>query len=419
MLTGAPIYGDDLPFWLDIEGQIDTPFMDGGQYDDTYIIRNVRTHIHDTGPAPEDDWYRWFGDTVDFSELDSTERLQVRLLDADSDEPIGDLVFKGVEHILHDDSWFTVEADFIYRYIGSYDYGLDVIGNGVGNRLHGGDAVDILLGEGGGDGLYGGANDDALYGGPGRDFLNGQHGNDTIYGGPGADRMEGSMGRDRLFGGKDADTIDGGQGNDFIDGGSGDDEIEGGDGDDVIQTASGRNTIKGNDGDDRILGGKGKDNIDGGFGDDVLSGRAGDDTIRGHVNNDRLMGNGGDDMLFGGLGRDVLIGGLGEDYLACEFGNDVLTGGLGGQNGDGMTDTFVFEAHRFKSAVGYDTILDFEVGIDKLVLKGFGYDGDFDAFLADATDHPKGVLITLNPRDSVLLVGVDAAELTAGMVDLA
>ena len=83
---------------------------------------------------------------------------------------------------------------------------------------------------------------------------------------------------------------------------------------------------------------------------DKLYGDSADNFIFGDAGNDLLVGRKGDDDLQGGAGRDKLVGGRGDD---------VLTGGDG-------RDSFIFKAkHK-----GDDVVTDFEIGQDRLVLKG-------------------------------------------------
>jgi Ca2+-binding RTX toxin-like protein len=67
----------------------------------------------------------------------------------------------------------------------------------------------------------------------------------------------------------------------------------------------------------------------------------------------RLVGTGS-----GVAGNDTLLGGGGNDRLFGMGGNDTLTGGTG-------VDKFIYSAN-FNN--GNDTVTDFEVGIDKIVL---------------------------------------------------
>ena len=102
----------------------------------------------------------------------------------------------------------------------------------------------------------------------------------------------------------------------------------------------------------------------GAAGDDKLQGAAGNDTIRGLGGNDNLLGLGGNDRLEGYGGNDIINGGDGNDRISGAQGSDILTGG-------GGADTFVYN----HSGHGLDTIIDFEVGLDKI---------DVSAILADA-----------------------------------
>jgi len=90
--------------------------------------------------------------------------------------------------------------------------------------------------------------------------------------------------------------------------------------------------------------------------DDVINGQGGDDTLRGLSGDDLLRGGDGDDELFGGVGEDTLNGGSGDDLLDGGRGDDLLIGGTG-------EDQFVLRRRE-----GVDTIADFEVGVDQIVL---------------------------------------------------
>lgn len=70
---------------------------------------------------------------------------------------------------------------------------------------------------------------------------------------------------------------------------------------------------------------------------------------------DRLSGKGGNDTLIGGAGNDVLDGGR---------GRDMLTGGEG-------ADAFIFS-----KGYGKDTVTDFELGVDTLILDHHLWKGD-------------------------------------------
>jgi Ca2+-binding RTX toxin-like protein len=78
---------------------------------------------------------------------------------------------------------------------------------------------------------------------------------------------------------------------------------------------------------------------------------------------DAIFGGNGDDILNGNLGDDAIYGESGNDRLIGGTGNDLLVGGDGG-------DAFIFQSIRsFQSGdFGRDIVLDFQTGVDKLVL---------------------------------------------------
>ena len=82
-------------------------------------------------------------------------------------------------------------------------------------------------------------------------------------------------------------------------------------------------------------------------GEDRLDGGNGDGGLRGLSGHDRLDGGRGADLLDGGAGTDILIGGAGDDRLAGGLGGDLFVFGRGG---------------------GTDTILDFDLVTDRLLL---------------------------------------------------
>ncbi len=151
----------------------------------------------------------------------------------------------------------------------------------------------------------------------------------------------------------------------------GDNAAMGSEGDDSVSGTASSDLVSGEDGDDRLLGeggsdllvgGDGRDEIDGGLSTDVLSGNTGEDTVSGGE---------GNDLMYGGQDSDMLLGGEGDDVIDGDLGNDVLMGG-------GGSDTFVLD-----DETSIDSILDFEVGIDRLavrVTQSFTFEvGDFNS----------------------------------------
>lgn len=98
---------------------------------------------------------------------------------------------------------------------------------------------------------------------------------------------------------------------------------------------------------------------------DQIDGLDGNDQMQGDAGDDVLDGNAGDDLLFGQAGNDVLIGGIGNDQLVGGDGNDLLIGGPGNDTlfGQAGADSFQFEG-----TAGADTIGDFVVTEDKILL---------------------------------------------------
>ena len=116
------------------------------------------------------------------------------------------------------------------------------------------------------------------------------------------------------------------------------------------------------DADGDATGTGGRDEIYGSAGADAIDGRGGDDWIQGNRGNDSLWGDTGNDTIWGGSGNDFILG---------EAGRDTLTG-------HGGYDAFVFTQRPSSSNV--DTITDFSVRYDTIVLstkifKGVGAAG--------------------------------------------
>ncbi|MDZ7964436.1 MAG: calcium-binding protein [Nostoc sp. DedSLP03] len=177
-------------------------------------------------------------------------------------------------------------------------------------------------------------------------------------------------------------------------------------------------TLIGNLGRDVIYGTIRKDNLTGTNGADKLYASLGDDKLSGNRGNDNLDAGQGNDLLNGGDGNDTLYGGKGNDTLNGGSGNDVLIGGDG-------NDTFTFKRSDILLKKDFDVIQDFQVGVDKLVLDGWGSRGNI-------TDTSDGALLTLNtlsignilsigntlsignnPQQSILFSNVSASDLSS------
>ncbi|WP_425080816.1 fasciclin domain-containing protein [Ruegeria arenilitoris] len=158
--------------------------------------------------------------------------------------------------------------------------------------------------------------------------------------------------------------------------------------------------ILGDDSDEFHFTGRGKDFVHGGGGNDVIGAGRGKDIVLGGDGNDTIFGGRGMDILRGDDGNDKIFGGRGKDLIDGGADDDFLVGGRG-------RDTFFFE-----EGDGEDTILDFEIGKDKIDLSG--YDG-IDSF-EDIEDHIESgffrTTIELGDGDSIDLLGVGNGQLS-------
>ncbi len=263
--------------------------------------------------------------------------------------------------------------------------------------VFGNEAANAISGNDGDDAIYGHAGDDVIAGGAGNDRLIGNAGNDTLSGDAGNDILKAKGG--------DENSLYGGAGNDRVVGAnSADDFLSGGNGSDTVVGLGGSDIVQGQNDDDFLYGGRG---------DDTVQGGAGDDMLRGNRNDDLLQGGDGSDSLYGGGGDDHLQGDEGRDYLLGENGNDTLDGGAGDDNltGGAKADVFIYAS----DAEGYDTILDFELDIDRIDLSGTSLT-DMSALYAAASDTASGLRVDFDGSDNRLLIK-DITEAEIGASD--
>ncbi|MEL6555703.1 MAG: pre-peptidase C-terminal domain-containing protein, partial [Cyanobacteria bacterium J06621_11] len=134
-------------------------------------------------------------------------------------------------------------------------------------------------------------------------------------------------------------------------------------------------------GDDTLTGGNGNDTLAGDLGNDIITGGDGDDILRGDLNtrapqdgepggNDIIFGGEGSDRIGGKAGNDILSGDAGDDFIWGDDGNDIIMGDAGNDTlvGDNFSDGNGSDLFVFGSGDGTDTILDFEVGTDRIGL---------------------------------------------------
>jgi Ca2+-binding RTX toxin-like protein len=176
---------------------------------------------------------------------------------------------------------------------------------------------------------------------------------DTIYGEAGNDSLSGGLDQDVLYGGEGDDTFNGTGGeNDFLYGGMGDDLYVISVGDSLTQLFE--NLNQGIDTVRSSLGYTLSDNVE----NLALTGAA----IEGNGNDlkNQITGNNSNNILRGWSDNDNIDGRAGDDNIDGGGGNDILNGGAG-------IDKFIFNM----TLSGVDTINDFLVGTDKIVLNRF------------------------------------------------
>lgn len=309
-------------------------------------------------------------------------------------------------------------------------YYLDISGQGSddwgGYRLSVLSDTPVLSGTAGNDVLTGGSPDNLIEGFAGNDSLNGGTGNDTLVGGMGNDTLIGGEGTDRaLFATGSGSRVHLSvttpqntlHGRDVI---SGIENLTGGAGTDIFVGDMQANDLRGEGGNDQLYGGGGGDTLIGGAGNDYLHGGAnadwavfsgpqavvvemrrnlvtgqGNDTIAGIENIETGTGN---DRIIGNAHRNELSGGAGNDTVAGGGAADVLTGGAG-------ADRFVFADYE-----GSDRILDFQDGLDRIVIGGGRTDGFSDLTITNSTF---GAAVSWGAGTTITLNGIDASSLSA------
>jgi phosphodiesterase/alkaline phosphatase D-like protein/arylsulfatase A-like enzyme len=167
-------------------------------------------------------------------------------------------------------------------------------------------------------------------------------------------------------------------------------------GNDVVDgsVAGGSNRIYSGDGNDELYAGK----------NDRLFGEAGNDIL------DASQGKGGN-RLYGGDGNDILFAGT-NDFLSGGDGNDTLYAGKGGNTLYGGTGTDKFYLAYNGAPASTNTVADFEVGIDKLLILGITGVTDFSK--VTLTAKGADTLVTAGGKDLAVIAGIQSSTFTAG-----
>ena len=327
-----------------------------------------------------------------------------------------------------------------------------MVGDAQDNLFLGFGGNDVLDGGAGNDRIEGGAHDDVMIVSAGNDYFDGGEGVDrVVYEGSDAgvtiilgpegfarkgdaadapvdqlrhveevigsnfdDHMTGDEGNNLLVGGGGNDVLEGGAGNDFLFGDDGDlgdvgDTEDGGD--DILYGGAGDDWLLGGGGDDIFVGGPGRDSMHGFAGDDLFISDAVDNSILGYEGIDTIDYSGvlfdleihftsgwagaaplfsvpidsfsGIENVIGGQGNDRIIGDSADNRITGYLGNDTLAG-------QGGRDVFHFDLSGGAN-VGNDTIMDFQIGIDKISLGG-----GLHANLSELNPHQVGANTVLD-----------------------
>lgn len=191
------------------------------------------------------------------------------------------------------------------------------------------------------------------------------------------DVFSGTVANDTFFGGAGFDTVFGGTGLDILYGNVGDD------------------LLYGNLDNDILYGGQQSDTMFGGQQDDVLYGNFHDDVIYGNFGVDIVFGGQDDDIIYGGQNNDTLYGNRGSDMLIGNRDDDLLVGGS--------------DADIFVGGAGYDTILDFEIGLDRIGVFGIEAVTLYEGIMNDGNGH---AFVNVPNGSGISVIGVSTADLT-------
>ena len=267
------------------------------------------------------------------------------------------------------------------------------------NTVISGSSGTIITGTSSDDSLTGTVLDETINGLAGNDTLNGGAGDDELDGGADDDLLEGGAGKDKLTGGTGEDTF---KFSDLMhsldDNGSNNNQY-----DHITDFLVGTDKI-----DLRGLGFTGLDTDGGSTETGELRLAYSSNSNRTYIRTDQLdfefyldgdytssltdadfifvdiskiSGTSSDDMLTGTSLNELINGLAGNDTLNGDSGNDTLTGGANKDNltGGAGTDIFRFAdpTHSLDDNGAnnnqYDRITDFQVGVDKIDLRGTGF----------------------------------------------
>lgn len=258
------------------------------------------------------------------------------------------------------------------------------------------------------------------FGGAGAETITGNDAANWIWGGGGADTLRGGAGADRFHYATASESTNAAFDKvmDFV---SGTDTVSIGDtiagrlllsrfdGSTFIYFDANNNGLYESEGVVRVYTGMAGTDITGLTQGIIYFGGSTGETLTGSALGDTLAGFGGEDTLNAGDGVDWLYGGEGADVLNGGAGGDALVG-------DGGADRFVISSATDSTTSAWDTILDFEVGSDKIDLRGVASSvliqqfagASFVYYDTDANGSYDGVVIVSGvtvTQDDVLVTG--------------
>lgn len=315
------------------------------------------------------------------------------------------------------------------------------VGNALDNVIRGNTGRDAIYGREGNDTLHDGGGDEAdtLVGGPGNDiyYVENRYSSTLEVAGEGIDEVRTTLSVYRLQANvENLTALDNGPhgaliGNDLdnvITGGTGSDDLFGGHGNDTLKGGTGAaNTMFGGSGDDLYIveavgdsviefAGEGNDTVQTGFSSFVLAANV-ENLIYTGAGSFTGIGNDGANRLTGGIGDDFLSGLGGDDVLIGGSGSDILLGGDG-------SDQFRY----LGGETGFDRILDFASGSDKIVLmgSGFAHTASFEFMQGAGTPTPgtgnstflynsANGMLSYDPDGFGSAAAIDLAQLNAGL----
>ena len=243
-------------------------------------------------------------------------------------------------------------------------------GNAEANVLRGNAGDNVLDGKGGADTLIGGDGNDSYALDP----------CDVVIDSGGHDAAIATMSLLAMPAGLDDVSVTSIAGNAVIGGSGGANHLVGNYAANVLSGGDGGDWLEGGKGDDFLFGGNGNDTLDGGRGADVMDGGAGFDTYIVDSTHDRIV-----ESALGGLDTakvfaarytmdaNVEVAEIDRGTGAIVAGNSLANAIISGAGADTLTGGAGADSFHFRDLLAVDHVLDFEHGVDKLVLEG----GDF------------------------------------------